>query len=111
MKRRSAFTLIELLVVIAVIAILIALLVPALRAARDQAHRAVCLSHLKQLTTAWIAYADANNGRLVCGKAFREDKVKPRGSRSYVRLNGWLGRAFMNPESRATLLADPNNTA
>ncbi len=100
---RRAFTLIELLVVIAVIALLIALLVPALRAAREQAHRAVCLSHLKQLTTAWIAYADANNGRLASGRALR---TWTHGGRFHV--HGWMGRAFYYPESREAILADPN---
>ena len=68
--RGYAFTLIELLVVIAVIALLMALLVPALGAAREQARRAVCLSNLRQLTTAWPTYADEHGGRLVSGHAF-----------------------------------------
>ncbi len=62
---RKGFTLIELLVVIAVIALLIAILVPVLRSAREQAQRVVCLSNLRQLTLAWVAYADDNDGKLV----------------------------------------------
>jgi len=58
------FTLIELLVVIAVIAILMAILMPALKAAREQGKRAVCLNNLKQLTLAWILYADDYEGKL-----------------------------------------------
>jgi prepilin-type N-terminal cleavage/methylation domain-containing protein/prepilin-type processing-associated H-X9-DG protein len=103
----AGFTLIELLVVIAVITVLIALLVPSLRAARDQAHRAVCLSHLKQLTTAWMTYADANNGRLVSGKAFYR-AVHVHNNGTPIRLNGWMGRAFLCPKSREALVADPN---
>ena len=67
MKRRKAFTLIELLVVIAIIAVLMAILMPALQRAREQGKRAACLSNLKQLTLAWILYADENDDRIVSG--------------------------------------------
>jgi prepilin-type N-terminal cleavage/methylation domain-containing protein/prepilin-type processing-associated H-X9-DG protein len=63
--RSRGFTLIELLVVIAVIAILMAILMPALQRAREQGQRAVCLSTLKQLTLAWLMYADENDSKLV----------------------------------------------
>lgn len=59
-RRSTGFTLIELLVVIAVIAILMAILLPALKAAREHGKRAVCLNNLRQLTLAWIMYADDN---------------------------------------------------
>lgn len=68
-QRRRAFTLIELLVVIAIIAILMAILMPALHRAREQGRRAVCLGNLKQLSLAWIMYADDNDDRLVNGAA------------------------------------------
>ncbi len=58
--RRTGFTLIELLVVIAVIAVLISILVPALRAARQQAQAAVCSSNLKQLVLALKMYEQEN---------------------------------------------------
>ena len=67
MDRRKAFTLIELLVVIAIIAILMAILMPALQRAREQGKRAACLSNLKQLTLAWILYADENDDSIVSG--------------------------------------------
>lgn len=62
---RHGFTLIELLVVIAIIAILMAILMPSLRAARELARGAVCLSNVKQLATAWTVYADGNDSKMV----------------------------------------------
>lgn len=61
--RNTGFTLVELLVVIAIIAILMGLLSPALRNARDQARRIVCINNLRQLGTAVLAYAMENNGK------------------------------------------------
>jgi len=65
--RRKAFTLIELLVVIAIIAILMAILMPALRVAREQGRSISCRSNVRTLTLAWLMYKDANDGKLVGG--------------------------------------------
>jgi prepilin-type N-terminal cleavage/methylation domain-containing protein len=66
-RRRRAFTLVELLVVIGIIALLIAILMPALRRARDQANRTACMSNMRQIVTAFMLYAGENKDRCPYG--------------------------------------------
>lgn len=78
---RHAFTLIELLVVIAVIGILAGLLLPTLSRAKMKADAVSCLNNTRQLTLAWLLYADSNNDRLVYNLGLDKRQPIPPGDR------------------------------
>jgi prepilin-type N-terminal cleavage/methylation domain-containing protein len=81
--KTKAFTLIELLVVIAIIALLMAILIPALRLAKQQAATSVCLSNTKNLALGWYMYMGDNDGRIM---SCEDNAVEQNGT-----FVGWVG--------------------
>lgn len=70
MNTKRGFTLIELLVVIAIIALLLAIMVPALKSAKELASGSVCLANQKNLCMAWMTYSGDNDSYLVGGSNY-----------------------------------------
>ncbi len=89
-RSKQAFTLIELLVVISIIALLVSILMPALGKARELAKRSVCLSNQKQLSYAWILYAEDNDD-LMCSPCpgWRDEDLE-------ISWIYWAGSGFPN---------------
>jgi prepilin-type N-terminal cleavage/methylation domain-containing protein len=80
LSRTRGFTLVELLVVIAIIGILVALLLPAVQAAREAARRSQCINNLKQMSLGIINAADTYDGLLPPSVGLYPD-AKPTGRR------------------------------
>lgn len=85
---RFGFTLVELLVVIAIIGTLIALLLPAIQAARESARKSNCLNNLRQAGLAVLNYAD-QTGSLPPGYEVEVLEDKSKGNNGIV-VNGFL---------------------
>src|SRR5688500_9519401 len=71
---RVAFTLVELLVVIAIIGVLVALLLPAVQAAREAARLMQCTNNLKQVALGMLNYENSK-GEIPGGTSYEERSV------------------------------------
>lgn len=110
--RRYAFTLVELLVVIAIIGVLVALLLPAVQAAREAARRSQCLNNLKQIGLTTQNYVSANN-KLPYGAVNTEGALwslylAPYMEQQSIRNLVHINKFTMSADDVITL-TDPNN--
>jgi prepilin-type N-terminal cleavage/methylation domain-containing protein len=92
-RRSRAFTLVELLVVIGIIAVLIAILMPSLSRARDQARGVQCSSNMRQLIIAAHMFAQDHKGRLPGNHDDALDGAYPNKD---PEKRSWLSGDFVN---------------
>ncbi|SIO07576.1 prepilin-type N-terminal cleavage/methylation domain-containing protein/prepilin-type processing-associated H-X9-DG domain-containing protein [Singulisphaera sp. GP187] len=99
-KKIAAFTLIEVLVVVAIIGLLVAILLPAVQAARESARRLQCTNNLKQVGIALHAYHDTTRmlpAGVVFGKSWTENSAPASGwGWACAILNGLEQSAIYN---------------
>ena len=95
-SHQRGFTLVELLVVIAIIGILVALLLPAVQAAREAARRSQCTNNQKNIALAILNYEDTNK-KLPPGTPFYDNCVRGPASTSPLRFHRVSGFVLILP--------------
>jgi len=109
MQRKRGFTLIELLVVMAIIAVLISLLLPALNSARRKARETKDRTQLKQIHTAWFAWASDQKGNLPTPGLSRRLPVQlPQGGEAWVNGRGRENEAINTTANMYSMLVAEN---
>lgn len=107
--KSKGFTLVELLVTISIIGLLAGLSIPAIKAGRETAEVGGCMSNIRQLTTAMLAVAADNNGRVFAGDGDKSGWATLFGGGTTV-TNGFLWsnnyvkdpKVFLCPHGRKT---------
>src|SRR5258706_8113306 len=90
-RQRLGFSLVEVVVVIGIVAVLMAILLPTVSKARQHARTLSCLSNLRQIGLAAVAYGNLYNGYTVPG---------------YSDFSGWAGASSLDAENYATVLVN-----
>ena len=108
---RRAFTLVELLIVLGIIVALAGLLFPMIGRAREAAKRTQCLSNLRQLTLAWLAYAGDNDRHLCPGGTWHttDPKTPIKSGRLWPYLNST--DPYRCPDDRSDPKINPSSYA
>ncbi|CAN5874076.1 DUF1559 domain-containing protein [soil metagenome] len=107
-RPRRAFTLIELLVVIAIIGVLIALLLPAVQAAREAARRTQCTNNMKQLGLAMANY-ESTHSSLPPGRIWRQGSFPGCGTQIFGGCQNTPWFVLMLPQFEQQALYDAYN--
>ena len=97
MRSTRAFTLVELLVVIAIIGVLVALLLPAIQAAREAARRMSCQNNLKQLGLACLTYESAK-GHFPAGSTIPENGFPAQGFSWHMLIMPYIEGASVSDQ-------------